>query len=88
MKGQARALAALGLCGMGMIDLGRSVVYRVTLTRLIFVSCHLWVVECEVFCLLPLSPCSQRSGRGGLLHEVKAGASHGSLKGWHGLGLL
>lgn len=87
MKVQAEALTALGLCRVGMIESERSTVYRVTLTRLIFVSCHLWTVKCDIFGLPPLSPCSWRSRRSGLFHDIKSGANHCSLKGKHGLGL-
>lgn len=81
MKGQAGVLIALGLCGVGMIDSERSTVYGVTLTRFIFVSRYLWVVKYDIFGLPPLSPCSWRSGRSGLFHDVKSGANHCSLKG-------
>lgn len=54
--------------------------YRGILKRFVFVPRHLWAVECDIFSRPPQTLCSQRSESDGLFHEVKAGASHGSLK--------
>jgi hypothetical protein len=71
-KGQADTLAAVGLSGLQMRFEEAECLGHVQINPQEVNLCphHLWAVESTIFSLS--SPCSQRSGAGGLFHEVKA----------------